>query len=56
MAEKNAKLVKVTAAKTFQCMGVKGVLMVKPGEEVEISESEAKAAEKAGVLANKTDN
>ncbi len=55
MADKNAKLVKVTAAKTFQYMGEHGAKMVVKGEEAEIPESEAKAAEKAGALVKKTD-
>ncbi len=50
MADVKEKLVKVTAAKTFQCMGEKGVVMVKAGEEISISATEVEAALKAGVL------
>ena len=50
MADAKEKLVKVTAAKTFQCMGEGRVVMVKAGEEISISATEAEAALKAGVL------
>ncbi len=47
---KKEKLVKVTAAKTFQCMGPKGVLAVNAGDTIEISEDEAHSALHAGLL------
>ncbi len=47
---KKEKLVKVTAAKTFQCMGPKGVMSVKAGDTIEISEDEADSALHAGLL------